>query len=200
VVDYFELLHEPRRPWLDSELLKNKFLSLSSELHPDRVHGASTEEKDEARRAFTELNTAYQTLRQPKDRLAHLLELSSGAKPKAIQRAPEELMELFMQVGTVCREVDQFLEQKRKLASPLLQVALFEQGQQLIERLNGLQTIIRERTNAAEQALQRLSKGWEQTGAAETLFLDQLEQSYRCFSYLGRWSAQLNERVVQLAM
>src|SRR3954469_22469544 len=99
VVDYFKLLNEPRRPWVDPDLLKNKFLAISAELHPDRVHGATAAEKERVQGRYSEVNTAYQTLRDPKLRLAHLLELESGAKPGAIQNAPEDLMDLFMQVG-----------------------------------------------------------------------------------------------------
>src|SRR5439155_11517153 len=41
VVDYFELLGEPRRPWIDPGLLKSKFLHRSAQVHPDRVHDES---------------------------------------------------------------------------------------------------------------------------------------------------------------
>jgi len=36
MTDYFALLDEPRRPWLDVSSLKQKFLARSSEVHPDR--------------------------------------------------------------------------------------------------------------------------------------------------------------------
>ena len=32
--DYFALLNEPRRPWLDADLLKQKFLALAPTLIP----------------------------------------------------------------------------------------------------------------------------------------------------------------------
>src|SRR5438132_9046006 len=48
MIDYFALLHEPRRPWLDPDLLKQKFISLSAEVHPDRVHLAGEAEKHAA--------------------------------------------------------------------------------------------------------------------------------------------------------
>jgi hypothetical protein len=38
--DAFALLNEPRRPWLEAEALKQKFLALSSAVHPDRVSAA----------------------------------------------------------------------------------------------------------------------------------------------------------------
>ena len=54
--DYFALLNKPRRPWLDADLLKQKFLALASDLHPDRVHNASEAEKSEATKRYAELN------------------------------------------------------------------------------------------------------------------------------------------------
>ena len=102
MVDYFKLLQERRRPWLDPDLLKTKFLTLSADAHPDRVHGHSADEKQGAQDRYTDLNTAYQTLREPKNRLAHLLELESGQRPSAIQRAPSELMDLFLEIAGAC--------------------------------------------------------------------------------------------------
>ena len=40
MTDAFALLSEPRRPWLDAEALKARFLPLSAAVHPDRVHSA----------------------------------------------------------------------------------------------------------------------------------------------------------------
>jgi DnaJ-domain-containing protein 1 len=206
VVDYFALLNEPRRPWLDPDLLKTKFLNISAQVHPDKVRGDSPEEKQDAQDRYTDLNTAYQTLREPKNRLAHLLELESGQKPPAIQSAPGELMDLFMEIAGACREVDKWVEEKRAEASPLLQVVLFERGQVLGEKLTTLQQIVKQRFEAAEKSLQSLDSAWEANRPAgnqpeaSQLPLHQLEEYYRTFSYLSRWAAQLQERFVQLAL
>ena len=45
MTDYFALLGETRRPWLDTEALKAKFLTLTASVHPDRVHNATPTEK-----------------------------------------------------------------------------------------------------------------------------------------------------------
>ena len=37
VSDHFALLNETRRPWLDADLLKQKFHTLSGSLHPDKI-------------------------------------------------------------------------------------------------------------------------------------------------------------------
>ena len=82
MIDYFALLNEPRRPWLDPDLLKRKFLTLAAGLHPDRFHNTGEPEKAGASRRYAELNAAYHCLAAPKSRLRHLLELELGAKPK----------------------------------------------------------------------------------------------------------------------
>jgi curved DNA-binding protein CbpA len=205
VADYFELLAEPRRPWIDPDQLKQKFLTLSGDLHPDRFHGTPVEEKRRAQERYTELNSAYQCLLQPKDRLAHLLELESGAKPKAIQTAPAAFMDLFLDVGNLCREGDKFLAEKRT-ASPLVQVSLFERGQQLADKIQAVQRRVRAVWAQHEAALRELNVAWEKAPPigdslrTAALPLADLEDRYRAFSYLARWSAQLQERIIQLAL
>src|SRR6266436_5956888 len=67
--DYFAVLNEGRRPWIDPDLLKQKFLTLSAQVHPDRVHNASEAEKRSAQQRYTDLNSAYNCLRDSKARL-----------------------------------------------------------------------------------------------------------------------------------
>ena len=122
--DAFALLNEPRRPWLDAEALKQKVLPLSSAVHPDRFHSAPEAERQQATTRYTELNAAYNTLREPKERLLHLLELEA-AKPKDVQRIPPGTMDLFVEVGQLCRDVDAFIVEQAKVTSPLLKVQMF---------------------------------------------------------------------------
>src|SRR5476651_706105 len=142
--DYFALLNEPCRPWLDAELLKQKFLALSASAHPDKIHSGSESEKSAAAKQFAELNAAYNCLLEPKSRLLHLLELELGAKPKDIQQIPTALADLFAEVATSCRNADTFLVEKNKATSPLLQVQLFERGQDWVDKLNVLQRKLNE--------------------------------------------------------
>src|SRR5947209_8387527 len=99
MLDYFALLNQPRRPWLDADLLQQTFLALSAEAHPDRVHNAEEANKSRAQHRFTELNAAYNCLREPKTRLRHLLELEAGAKPADMQAIPPQLMNAFLEVS-----------------------------------------------------------------------------------------------------
>ena len=147
--DYFALLEETRRPWLEAEDVKRKFISLSGPVHPDRIHSASAEAKAAAAKSFADLNAARQHLAEPKLRLLHLLELELGDRPKDIQEIPDKLANLFTGVAAACRQTDAFLAEKARVTSPLLQVKLFERGHELAEKLQPL----RRQVNALTERL-----------------------------------------------
>jgi curved DNA-binding protein CbpA len=203
--DNFALLHQPRRPWLDPEDVKDKFLALSAESHPDRAHGTSEKQKLESNERYAEINAAYQCLRAPTARLLHLLELELGVKPTGIQSVPAGTMELFVEVGQICRNVDSFLVEKAKVHSPLLQVPLFEQAMDWTDQLNALQKAIALRRTDLIEELKTMNDSWEaappppSTARRETLPLERLEQIYRLLSFLDRWTEQFQERVVRLS-
>jgi DnaJ-domain-containing protein 1 len=199
MTDYFALFNEPRRPWLDSELLKEKFLALSATVHPDRVHNLGEAERAAAQERYTELNTAYNSLREPKERLHHLLELEHGALPKDIQRIPSELMDLSLEVGQACREADAFLAEKAKVTSPLLQVTYFERGQEFVDKLQGVRQRVIALNNRLIEELREIDAAWQSTATPRSALLQRLEQLYRLFSYFARWTAQTQERVVRLS-
>jgi len=200
MTDNFSLLNEPRRPWLDVDLLKQKFLTLSATVHPDKIHSASEVEKSVAAKKFAELNAAYNCLAEPKLRLLHLLELELGAKPKDIQQIPAMLADLFAEVAAVCRHADEFLAEKAKVTSPLLQVQLFERGQDWMEKLNNLQRQLNELREQVLSRLKSLDEKWIVDDVkSRREILPKLEEVYRLFGYFNRWNNQLQERVVQLS-
>jgi hypothetical protein len=200
-MDYFALLNEPRRPWLDPDLLKQKFLALAADAHPDRVHNASEAEKAEVTQCYAQLNTAFNTLAEPKLRLLHLLELELGIKPKDIQTIPAALADLFAEVANDCRNADGFLAEKNQATSPLVQVQLFERGQEWVEKLNGLQRKLNELRGQLVNELKSLDARWISADAVSRReILPQLEELYRLFGYFNRWNNQIQERVVQLSL
>jgi curved DNA-binding protein CbpA len=204
-LDYFALLNEARRPWLETEQLKSNFLKLSAEAHPDRVHGASESEKEEANRRYAELNAAYQCLREPKSRLLHLLELELGRRPPDVQRIPPGTMDLFVEVGQVCRDVDAFLAQRARNTSPMMQVQSFAKAMEWTDQLTALQR----KVNAKKEELSAELLTFNAQFAAappqgsparpQHLPLERLEQIYRVLSYVARWTEQIQERIVQLS-
>jgi hypothetical protein len=205
MIDNFLLLNEPRLPWLDPDLLKEKFLPLSAPFHPDRVHSASEAEKSKANKRYAELNAAYNCLREPKERLLHLLELELGKKPSDIQKIPPGTMDLFVEVGQTCRDADAFLAEKSKVTSPLLKVQLFERSQEWTDKFNLLQQKINLKRDELSTELRELNFVWQNAPAIGSperpanLPLERLEQIYRIFSYIARWSEQIQERVVELS-
>ncbi len=198
LTDNFALLDELRRPWIDPKDLKQKFLALSAAVHPDRVHNAPEDERRAAGRRFAELNAAYNCLREPKERLRHLLELEFGAKPADVQSIPPGMMDAFFEVGRLCKETDAFLREKNTVSSPLLQVQLFERAQDWTERLNALQRELNARRDELFRELQAMNGIWQSAPPA-TLPLKRLEEIYRLLGYFGRWLEQLQERIVQLS-
>ena len=199
MTDYFSLLNEPRRPCLDLDVLKEKFLTLSATVHPDRVHNLGAVERAAAQERYTELNAAYNCLREPKDRLRHLLELELGTLPKDIQRIPSELMDLSLEVGKACRDADAFLAEKAKVTSPLLQVSFFERGQTFVETLQAIQRRVRTLNEQLSEELKHIDAEWESHPDARKSLLPRIEELHRLFTYFARWIAQLQERVVRLS-
>lgn len=200
MTDYFALLNEARRPWLDTDALKQKFLSLSAAIHPDKIHSASETDKQAASKKFAELNAAHNCLALPKSRLLHLLELERGAKPGDIEQIPPALAGLFAQVAAVCRDADRFLAEKAKTVSPLLQVQLFERGQGWIEQLNELQKKFGGFHDELLAKLKWLDTQWTADGSNHAALLNDVESLYRLFSYFNRWNTQIQERIVHLSV
>ncbi len=202
--DYFALLGEPHRPWLDPEALKQKFLTLSAEVHPDRVHLAGEQEKRTAGLRYADLNQAYLHLRRPKERLQHLLELETGARPAQVQQIPPDLTEFFLQVGQALKRVDAFLAEKTRTTSPLLHARLFEAGQAQAEQLQTLQRQIGARQSELITELQAIDARWigpvKPDPVSRATMLRRLEHVYRLFSYFTRWEEQIQERLVQLVL
>ena len=94
MTDYFALLAQPRKPWLDPDQLREEFRRRVKIEHPDAAT-SSLGSGD----AFADLNTAYRVLTDASSRLAHLLELS-GEKVGPISQPPVELSDLFFSTGS----------------------------------------------------------------------------------------------------
>jgi curved DNA-binding protein CbpA len=199
MTDYFALLDEPRRPWLEPADIRQKFLARSGGLHPDKIHAASDADKATAAAAFAELNAAQLCLADPKARLRHLLELERGTKPADIQQIPAALAGLFIEVSTACRSVDTLLAEKAATTSPLLLVGCFERCQAWLETLDALQLRLQEFDRQLADQLKALDARWQAADAAgHAARLAEAEELYRLFGYFNRWNRQLTERKLLL--
>jgi len=201
MTDYFALLDEPRRPWLDAASLKQKFLARSTEVHPDRVHGAGDADRRLANQRYTDLNSAYVCLREPRDRLRHLLELELGRKPADLQEVPSELADLYMEVAATCHEADRFLGRQANVTSPLLRAQSFPEAQNWTERLTALQrTSVGQHEKLLGQ-LRALDAAWVERATeapARSALLAELGNLCRRLGFVSRWNGQIQERLVRL--
>ncbi len=206
MIDCFALLEELRRPWLDLNELKEKFIRLSAVVHPDRIQSFPKEDKQTATDRYTALNSAYTTLREPKKRVMHLIELERGVKPTGIDSVPPEIMGSFIEVGQLCRDVDGFLTDRTKTSSPLLKVQMFERAMEWTGKLNLLVSSLEAELSGLISELRTMNDHWEKapppgdTNRISALPLDDLERLYRSLSFVTRWIGQLRERIVKLSL
>jgi curved DNA-binding protein CbpA len=171
MTDYFTLLQQPRQPWLDPDNLKEAFHTRARNAHPD-----------------AELNEAYQVLRDPKRRLHHLLTLQGEAPSSRGDQVPPKIEALFPSIAAVTRDADALVEKVNKTTNALSRSLARAAVESLQKQITDLATKISDLRN---EALVRL-----QSAAADDCA--ELRALYLQFSYLNRWSEQLEERRVRL--
>jgi curved DNA-binding protein CbpA len=188
MTDYFALLDQLRTPWLDLAALKEVFHRKTLEQHPDSNRAAAGD--------FAKLNEAYQVLQDPKRRLHHLLELQGAPADSTNQIVPQEMQELFLEIGAVNQRTTELLEKIRAASNPLSRSLLKGDVVAAQKEVASLRDKVRQLTDAANERLRQMNRGWLTNSAgqiADTFAL------YLRFSYLGRWSAQLDELAFQLS-
>ena len=188
--DFFALLDEERRPWLDPERVKDTFHRLSRTEHPDQ---AVVEEDAD----FARLNQAQATLRDPKARLRHLLELEyPEVRLAGPSNVPPTLADLFVDIHEHLRAADAVLAKKAAASSALARALLAREELAVREGLEPVLDRLAELEAAAKEELQVFDARWcdaRPTDAAATL-----RDFYARFAYLARWTEQGRERLFQL--
>jgi curved DNA-binding protein CbpA len=205
LTDYFALLGEPRRPWLDPERVKARFLELAPGVHPDRVHEAGDSERARQSEEFSRLNSAQQCLRETVSRLRHLIELESGSPPGDVKTVPPSSVGLVMKVAKKCREADGFIDEKRRITSPILKARVFAKSAAWVDELTGLLQEGQRAEAALEERIGALNPAWEAApppsdpGRSAALPMAEVEELYRAASFLARSRQQLRARIGLLA-
>lgn len=201
MTDHFAALDLPRRPWLDADAIKDAFHLRSTGVHPDRVHNADDATRRAADEHYAALNAAHQCLREPKERLQHLVQLERGRKPGDLRALPDDLMRLFAEVGAALRATDSVLKRREQAGSALMKAQTLQEALPLLEQMESLQARLQDRRAGLMADLQRLDAAWTGTnGAAQEAALDGAENLYHQFGFLDRWMAQLRERTIQLTL
>lgn len=177
MTDYFALLNEARRPWLDPEKLKEKYFA--------RSRAAVTD---------AELNEAFRVLSDPKLRLHHLLTLE-GAELASGRPVPVSIAELFWNTGALLREVERWLAKSAEATSALSRALLSSERAKLEANLEKLE----EELNALyEIELARLCQIDADTKPASPNGLQKLIELYDSISYLTRLREQVTEKRFRL--
>jgi DnaJ-domain-containing protein 1 len=190
MANYFARLGFDPRPWLDPELLKSRFLELSATIHPDK---AAAENKAASEHDFQDLNTAYNTLRNTRSRLLHLLAISGVPKSEHVQNVPPAALQYFSAVAEATNRADALIKRKAAAASPMLKVQLMEEALPQIDAVQSLQQQLQQNITSIEENLKQINKTWQHPPAPATLA--QLSESAAALGFFERWTAQLQERV-----
>ncbi len=174
VTDHFAVLGIPRVALVDAEELKTRFHSLSTERHPDASGGDGA--------AFTELNAAWQALREPAGCLRHFLELEHPDSLAAAGETPPELAHLFMRIAAFRQAAQKFGAKYSTATSPLTKAVLEAERVAWRTRLDALSANVAART---EQSLATLRSDTTQPQQLATLLASLV--------FLAKWTAQLAE-------
>jgi Fe-S protein assembly co-chaperone HscB len=201
MTDHFATLSVERRPWLDLESLRARYLALSSQTHPDQAHSESLANQRLAQNQSVALNASYECLRHPKERLRHLLELENGKKLEEVQAISPGLAGAMMQVGQLCQEADTIIRKRQAEASALLKAVMFSEAQETHAKLAGMLQTLSLWLEKLENELQSLDGAWQACEpAGRKAMLPALESLFREFSYADKWRGQVQEKSLQLLL
>ena len=191
MIDYFALLDEPRRPWIEPNELKEKYHRLTLASHPDT--GTESTSTD----AFADLNKAYRTLSDPRQRLWYLLTLEGHTPTANAQSVPNDLADIFLDAGRLNQQIDSLTRKQTEattgLAKSILTRELLEIQMQLKDQLEPLRPLYKEQL----EQLQSLNDMWSSDRACARSHIAEI---YGRITYLSRWIEQLEEKRVQLSL
>ncbi len=188
--DFFALLGEPRRPWLDPERSRKRSTASAARNTPTSRAGRS-------RRRFRAAQPGAGNLARPKARLRHLLELEyPEIKLSGPSNVPPGLADWFVSVHGLLGETDGVLTKKAAASTALakallarVELATREKVESVLAQLDALHATATEELIAFDI----LWIGVRPPDAAATL-----QGFYQRFAYLSRWIEQLRERLFQL--
>jgi curved DNA-binding protein CbpA len=196
MTDHFAVLDQPRRPWLNPDLLKQKYQQLALNEHPDRKGRRTKAPLSLEEPTFADITEAYRVLSNPKLRVNHLLSLSGEDNDFETASVTTELADIFMGAATLVLEIDALL-QKRQAATSALGKSLLKsevaasqaQVKKLLEQLDQLYS-------DSIRDLQKADRAWKKSPSETAVELRKLAQR---FGYLERWMGQLREKQFQLS-
>jgi DnaJ-domain-containing protein 1 len=187
MTDYFALLQQPRRPWLDDGKLKEQYHALVLAAHPDTAH----HEDDSGAAAI--LNEGYRVLQNPKLRIEHLLALEDNAPKTGQTRVPAPIDDLFWQAGTLVKEIETALAEASATTSGLARALLRRRITEINQRTTGMLEKLDALSRDGLEKLRAIDAVWDTTHD-----LAALHEVHNLLSYTMRWTEQFREKLFQL--
>jgi hypothetical protein len=193
-MDHFAVFRLPPRPWIDVDALKSDYLRRSTDLHPDKAPPGG---KLEAGACFGSLTESFNVLRNTRQRLLHLLDLSGFQISAHVQRVPPAALEFFTPIANITKAAEELLKEKGRAHSPMLQVGCFERALELTDVLQRLQEQLTQTIRTLEIEVQSLDQQWLQ-GHSNELIL-QVHDAATALAFLERWAVQIQRLLAALA-
>jgi len=189
--DCFARLDLERRPLLEAEAVKDAFHVRAAGEHPDGC--GSTNEIAE----FAAAEMAFRTLRDPKLRLQHLLDLEfPGMRTTAPATVPPDLVSLFTPAALITARVDSFLGRRNGAGSAVARAMMAGEQLSLRGEVEGWLETLRQREMQLLEELRTVDKFWTLAGERDPQKLLLLHQS---FAFVSRWIDQARERLFALS-
>lgn len=151
--DHFTVFDLPERLTLDRADLEARYHALARRCHPDRFMARPEAERQAASDRMELANAAYRTLRDPLDRLRHVLS-RHGVKADVRQGVPVELAETYFDLRETLGD---------------LATASGEARSQLLEAARPLRERIRASADEAAGGIADLGAAWDALPQRETL-------------------------------
>jgi curved DNA-binding protein CbpA len=188
MTDFFLLFKQPRLPWLDPDVVKEKYHQLTRVKHPD-VSGPHRDIE------FDEITEGHRVLSDPRLRIQHLLALQ-GEPPDAGSRVPPaDLQDLFLQVATLAQKTQGLFANMAGKSSPLILSFMKSEIVKLRAQIEPLLGAVQRSYETSVGELRALNESWKQNSTAA---IPELRKLHDRLSYLSRWIEQLKEMQFQL--
>jgi molecular chaperone HscB len=148
-VDYFELLGIGRQYDIDLEKLRKNFLALNRRIHPDFFSTEGDDVQSASMRIAAQINSAYETLRDPVQRAEYILHICGGPSSSEDKSVPAELLGTVMMLRD---EIDEAKQANDQAALAALQERIDRRQQEVMGRIRSLASQACETASDIEQA------------------------------------------------
>ncbi len=150
--DYFELFGLEPAYDIDEGVLHGKYLLLARSVHPDVVGKASDEMRRRSLSLSSQLNRAYDTLRDPVARAAYLLAQVAGPAAAGDRAVPGEVLDEVMMLR---EEIEEAQAARDTAALEALRRKITARRQSALEMIAGLSRSLAEDNSETQKDLRK---------------------------------------------